>query len=133
MIFPSKELLSEVLGYEVTNTSHNGLNDGEIDDRFAIHINPSQRADRPSSCIIPKYTINIYALAHKCKEWAFNNGYLSQSTFVNNFVKNVKSSCRLLSTSDLENYRDFYADREPEAIFIACQWIFDNKKETKNL
>ena len=67
----SKELLSEALGYEVTSFSHNGYTNGKIGKNFMLHINPSQSRDKPSVCVIPKESINIYELAHlNLKQWA---------------------------------------------------------------
>ena len=67
--------------------------------------------------------INIYELAHKCKEWAFNKGGID-----------ITSGKRL----GLDGWEclvffgvipcDCYeADTEPEAIFKACQWILENR------
>lgn len=75
------------------------------------------------------YNINIYQLAHKCKEWALSKGYIlmssprTSSSFATcEFCKNGKCDYE----DDLWN--DFRADTEPEAIFKACQWILNNKE-----
>jgi len=64
-----------------------------------------------------KTGINIYELAHKCKEWAKNHGYLLYS---------VPDLC-IVKTFNLEYCVDFGLDTEIESIFRACQWILDNK------
>ena len=65
--------------------------------------------------------INIYELAHKCKEWAWE-----------------ENRTNIWSSLDGENYciarinslekKEFYSPTEPEAIFKACECIL---KETK--
>ena len=88
-------------------------------------------------------SINIYELAHKCKEWAFefrfdnkptNNRYYRQrSGYEDKFnvekQKREKLGYMTLTFGCLGHTKTFYADTEPEAIFKACQWILDNKKE----
>ena len=104
----NKELLSEVLGFSIGNC----WNDGNL---------VVWEEDGMSE-------INIYELAHKCKEWAANKGYY--------VVSMVKFHCYLFTVTDfLEKpcYKvnwDFSAGTrsESEAIFRACEWIL---KETK--
>jgi len=95
----TKELLSEVLGKTVSNP------------RFA------------TSDIMLRYSygtgfqeINIYELAHKCKEWAKENNII------------VSSNQYSVLVTDNSNIRElFKAHTEPEAIFKACQWLLENK------
>jgi len=64
--------------------------------------------------------INIYELAHKCKEWALDKGYIIESyTFFDDRSEN-KGYARI------GKYR-FPLKTEVEAIFKACQWILKNK------
>ena len=82
--------------------------------------------------------INIYELAHKCKEWAVNQGYtLISGRYLYN-CEIQKSSCIInlnftylddgeFTTDSYSNLEEFEADTEPAAIFKACQWIYDNK------
>ena len=105
----SKELLSEVLGIqilEVVPTKGNVI--------WYVF----------KDCYEGKDFINVYELAHKCKEWAKNQGYYLLSAL-------VKSSgiCMFdLSHKKIDNYRNVTKrNTEPEAIFAACQWILDNK------
>jgi len=62
-------------------------------------------------------SINIYELAHKCKEWAYKNGYELMSSI---------AYCCIDHKSFAESVF-FTEDTEPETIFKACQWILDNK------
>ena len=73
------------------------------------------------------YYINIYELAHKCKEWAVN------------FSPNKHALSSYARWGDIRNYKktngsyyicqhlvsgiQFEAESEPEAIFKACEWI----------
>lgn len=69
----------------------------------------------------PTFYYNIYELAHKCKEWALNLGYILYSTIYG-------YECYIDSRSFIDNTPiRFLAGSEPEAIFKACQWILDNK------
>lgn len=65
---------------------------------------------------------NIYELAHKCKEWAFENGAAIQSRRMIGIgyeVTGIYLEGNILPP--------FHARYEPEAIFKACQWILENK------
>ena len=66
--------------------------------------------------------INIYELAHLCKEWAISKGFITHS------VRNLKEYVVYLSGDFREPSDDFRCNSEPEAIFKACQWILDNVK-----
>jgi hypothetical protein len=101
----TEELLSEVLGRKV-----------EIIEHFGNII----YYEEPNKTVWLEEDINIYELAHKCKEWA--KDYEFHSAILDN-----KASCELFSTSMDE--QEFYADTEPEAIFRATQWVYDNKKD----
>jgi len=81
-------------------------------------------------------SINIYELAHKCKEWATENKYtiLTEDMYPNGYFAYVLSN-----KESIENYgylcehkviKDIPHNKtEPEAIFKACQWILESKKE----
>lgn len=98
----SKELLSEVLEISIDSISEcNG-------DQGNLIIYYQRLSDKSSS-------INIYELAHKCKEWARNNGYLIYSVPDLAFVK----------TLSLEYCVDFGDKSEIENVFRSCQWILD--------
>ena len=108
----SKELLNEVLGYKASYIQIVGTKLC-----FSCHIKGGSN-------------INIYELAHKCKEWAFS--YKFDFEIIR--IKNVKNYGKIfvrvhtIHTNQC-NGKEFYPfDREPEAIFKACQWILDNKE-----
>ena len=102
----SKELLSAVLkekrvilDYEIS-ISKNEIHYGHID-------------------IEEDGFINIYELAHKCKEWAISKGWILHE------VRNLKEYIIYFGGDYREPSDDFRAETEPEAIFKACQWILD--------
>jgi len=76
----------------------------------------------------PKCVLNIHEIAHKYKEWALEQDYDLWSFY----SKSLNSGyCYVFSSNEEcdELYhakKEFDADTEPEAIFLACQWILDN-------
>ena len=99
----STELLSEVLNENINSC---WVRPNGIDLQYSlIEIIPHE----------PLSYINIYELAHKCKQWAKNHGYLLYS---------VPDLC-IVKTFNLEHCVDFGLDTEIESIFRACQWILD--------
>lgn len=131
----SKELLSEVLGYKVVAYSHNGLSNGKIGEKFTLHINPKQRADKPSSCVVPQESINIYELAHKCKEWAFDKGYIIE-VGVHPTIKKDRMDRYYFYKITTDRGKQLVPKfvevikTEEEAIFKACELIL---KEVSNV
>ena len=100
----SKELLESVLDKEIAsiNIEENILN--YIEDKVGY------------------FEINIYELAHKCKEWAFDNGYYL--TIYNDAVDIIlQTNCKLI-----ENITDDSFKYSPMLVFKACQWILNNKE-----
>lgn len=83
--------------------------------------------------------VNIYELAHKCKEWANSYNaviiswcrgcpiehkdelFHSEVYFAHNYDENIDSTFELFS-----------AESELEAVFKACQWILDSKEVTND-
>ena len=104
----SKELLSEVFDQEVSFVKYVANNTYEIHFEKPIRL---------------KYIIiNMYELEHKCKEWAFNNGYYL--TIYNDAVDIIlKTNCKLI-----ENITDDSFKYSHMLVFKACQWILDNKE-----
>ena len=84
-------------------------------------------------------SINIYELAHKCKEWARRNGLLLTTCpyeIYNQYCGNdddYSTYTCYVNISQHENGIDYdfevTADTEPEAIFKACQNILDKSSE----
>ena len=107
----SKELLSEVLGRDVDKVKGIEANtliygcahyDGWYDE------------------------INIYELAHKCKELALSKNYeIESSLFIDGSKKRIGYSQVLREESPMLQKT---ADTEPEAIFKACEWIMEQTK-----
>jgi len=104
----SKELLSEVLDEKV--------NEEETDMEGKIllrHLNNKIWWHNDEQV----KSINIYELAHKCKEWVRDKEYM-MTIYLHLDCIAVK-----LSERDIA----FVADSEPEAIFKACEWIREQK------
>ena len=110
----SKELLSAVLkekrvilDYEIS-ISKNEIHYGHID-------------------IEEDGFINIYELAHKCKEWAVNlspNKHALSSYARWGDIRNYKkTNGSYYICQHLVSGIQFEAESEPEAIFKACEWI----------
>ena len=105
----SKELLSEVLHVNIDTIICNS-------EKILWYGKNTIKAE------VLEDFINIYELAHKCKEWAWNNHHITirsgyaefgaWSNFAHNSISFVSMDIPLT---------------EPEAIFKACQWILDNK------
>lgn len=82
--------------------------------------------------------INIYELAHQCKEWASSMGYDLFShrfdadasyAYLDLDIKNIQPTIDNKYLFIGSFIKEFEAGTEPEAIFKACQWILtkDNK------
>ena len=114
----TKELLSEVLANGVVT---------KICDLYGSEL--FYCSDKEQYPPLP-YSMNIHELAHKCKEWALEQGYFLYSVIVDKeayaFVTYpCNTSLRLFSN---------HSKTEPEAIFKACEWISSevrNGKEKK--
>ena len=105
----SKELLSEVMECEIAIVKKPYNKDTE---KYVYYDTVNGEED----------AINIYELAHKYKEWAFNNGYYL--TIYNDAIDVVlQSNCKVLEnvTNDTFMY-------DQKLVFKACQWILDNKE-----
>ena len=120
----SRELLSEVLGTKTiqmnpileNNNMVGYLVYGSQDTITQIRSNHKQ--------------INIYELAHKCKEWASKLGFHLTSHTISYEAVLSKGYCQThhVHHIDRESDKPFRGLTEPEAIFKACQWILDNKE-----
>lgn len=63
------------------------------------------------------YCINIYELAHKCKEWAINKGFILDTSY------NEKGMAYCDVYSNYALISRFSNDTEPKVIFEACEFI----------
>ena len=107
----TKELLSEVLGIEVKG--------GNIVVQKNLVIFAYADESKWGH-------INIYELAHKCKKWCFNNGWVLQVRTGNTLsVVDIFYS----ENQEFDIKKQIIENTEPEAIFKACQWILETKKE----
>ena len=72
--------------------------------------------------------INIYELAHKCKEWIVSKG-LSYAIYYDDSFKNYK--CTVLQENCNDGFYSigdtFVSSTEIEAVFSACRYILNNK------
>lgn len=75
-----------------------------------------------------QHYINIYEFAHKCKEWAWLEG----NELVSFKVNRIGEWFCTIQILDIHVKRIvFQGKTEPEAIFKACQWLFENKRIAK--
>ena len=103
----SKELLSEVLNevcpiVEIKKFKNNNL--------LIKYQNQYQK------------TINIYELAHMCKEWALKNGYKLHDYAHSIVIVNLNMNIEYSVIDD--NFNNVY---DVERFFKACEWILENK------
>ncbi len=113
----SKKLLSEVLGLiKITHMK-------TIENKVYI----STYLGEP---IKWNHIYNIHELAHKCKIWAISNGYILFSS-----AYKEAGLCLIIEDSSSVTIDDATVSvkqkTEPEAIFKACEWILDNKKDKR--
>ena len=112
----SKELLSEVLKQETRFIRYVANNTYEVHFEKPIRL---------------KYIIiNIYELAHKCKEWIINKGYVLKLCYV--LENDTRELCFIETTLLRSNqyssdYYDIDSKTEVEAVIKACEWILNSK------
>lgn len=116
----SKELFENVMGIKLGNV-HNTEQELLVTNEVAMFtdIKKTYKLGHPID------TIGIHELAHKCKIWAFNNGFSICVYNINDGYK-IEVSQR---GKGYFSYKSLFFDleAEPEEIFKACQWILDNK------
>ena len=105
----SKELMSEVLNYEVDTVL--GINKNEIDYTCCRDENEGYI----------DISINIYEFAFKCKEWAYTQGYILKSEINGCLV--CKRNTFMGSVTEW-----FNGISEVESVIKACNWILENNK-----
>jgi hypothetical protein len=110
----TRELLSEVLGFEIENLWVDGCLIVWKEDGMS--------------------EINIHELAHKCKEWAFWDDYYVITKFrmpdIYREEKKIDCGFELYQQDNLVK-QSWWIDTEPEAIFQTCQWILDNRRKKR--
>ena len=107
---PSKELLTTIRN----------------DKYIVIDIDTSDIADSKIGYLLDNnqwYFINIYELAHKCKEWAFKQGY----SIVDGIDTIGNKICYIMKCTGFAV--DYYYEQTINYVdvFRACQWILDNR------
>lgn len=109
----SKELLGEVLG--------ENIEDIHIVDNQLLYSIPNYKTEEDGEEVYINLgaRINIYELAHKCKEWVLQYDKELLST-----QRKDRAVCDMYGIVS-PNF-SFYGENECEAIFKACQWIMDN-------
>ena len=121
MILPSKELLSEVLEFEITNIPQH-QNSKKLEFYSKVHS---------SKCIFEKsgdltkgsmFSINIYELMHMMKEWAVLKYGIEISSTVVKDNGGIYSNAYTTSDKDCISF-DANDNLEPEAVTRACEWI----------
>ena len=106
----SKELLSEVLGKKVALDNNIQIT------RTTVHY----------SNVTHMAEINIYELAHKCKEWAISkNCRIFSEVQYSKHTKGARVEMVVYKGKD----QVFISDMEPKAIFKACEWILKEKND----
>jgi hypothetical protein len=117
----SKKLFNIVIGEDVKNIYELGSNPNLSD--FELPYSVHGTGDLLS--------INIYELAHRCKEWAMNRNTTMDKMYdlVVSTYNRIDFKVEIVnSPGDWKIVKTiYYGQTEPEAIFKACQWILDNK------
>ena len=116
----SKELLSEVLNYEVD--AFLGINKNEIDYTCCRDENEGY----------VDISINLYEFAFKCKEWTINKEYHinTSENRINNYIylyKMVKNDFGY--EIDKSNGVQFDSKGYINNLFEACEWILKELNE----
>lgn len=128
----SKELLSAVLNVDIMDEPFDRI-DEDTNETEVIDTNMYLSGNRLVFWYLGEYNtypkeyranINIYELAHKCKEWAFcldGTMILSSVSEANIGIASIKDDYGNILICEV-------CESEPEAIFKACEWILNNKQ-----
>jgi len=108
----SKKLLSEVLGEKLSVFFPGYLTFNAAGDY--LQYQPANASDG-AKCV------NIYKLMYLCKQWALSKGFVIESAHFKESYAVVKEF-----PSGIEE--KFYAETEPQAVFKATEWIFEQIK-----
>lgn len=110
----SKELLSIILDEYIETVLINKKDNTD---------NNIYYCDFETTDYIDCFAINIYELAHKCKEWADKQNFAIKS-----YIWFGKGKSIFTDLEDKVYSTMFDAETEPEAIIKACEWILQNKE-----
>lgn len=125
MNLPSKELLSEVLGINKNLIQMPPIFEASVNSIGYLYGSVHEVKNEYDVKRQHK-RVNVHELAHKCKEWANQKGYVLSSAIAEQWCV-----CEYYTHKgyDAEEYISYTtADTEPEAIFKACEWILENKE-----
>jgi len=111
----SKELFKEILGIDLLDTDKRLWVDNTSDTTYVCWDDNTEVCD-----------INIYELAHLCKEWAHNKRYIIKSGH-----DNVPTLWEAYVNLSLTVRHSEVGDTEYEAIFAIGEWILNQEKESK--
>ena len=110
----TKEVLSEVLGYIPERITFNRREVIWLEGIEYKSYDINQTGTR-------RVSMNIYELAHKCKKWAYIQGYSIVSCYQGN------GHASITNIHDDYEFEEFSGKIEPEAIFKACEWVLRQK------
>lgn len=111
-----EEIIREELFTEVLNIQFDWLQNIKLEGSILTYEKHYESFRGDSCSYWSDEEINIYELAHKCKEWAMDKGYYTESGLTGKLAQ-----CLVVGV------KHFLADTEPEAIFKACEWILKQK------
>ena len=130
-----KELLSKELYIEVMNIKdeferysdyyEKGVVDSfyQKDNTLYMTIFYQSKQDVKGRGEFSPFNINIYELAHKCKEWALKNGYKLHDYAHSIVIVNLNMNIEYSVIDD--NFNNVY---DVERFFKACEWIMEQTK-----
>lgn len=128
MKLPSKELMGEVL----LNTEEEEICIYELccgrTIRYSIRF---KCRNNDGTFNYEDGEINIYELAHKCKEWANicrinGKNYQLETALLPECLGGAY--CDIWSGAFKQNEEEIISSTEPEAIFKACEWLLEKTK-----
>ena len=76
--------------------------------------------------------VNIEVFYFKCKEWAYNQGFILDSRTTNIGVCFIQNTPRFFDEGEdivEEIQKVFHANTEPEAVIKACEYILQQTKK----
>jgi|LGVE01.1.fsa_nt_gb hypothetical protein len=111
----SVELLSDVLELDIIEVWDNAL---AVNYKYNASFGIAKDEAHESNCdFVSKNNIDVYRLAHRCKEWAYKKGFQLAS---------YKSEHIWITKEPFKPYPYEGAETEPESIIKACEWILKN-------
>lgn len=117
IIIPTKELLSKILGIEVTEVRHNLISNSDVIYYETTDINTKSEF----SPTIPYISYNN--LAFKCKVWAFN---LDKQFIIKSYTVKNAGVCEVKDKMGI-HIETVDARTEAEAIIMTCEWILNDR------